>query len=142
MPLKTYEDEQPTLNLTPMIDVVFLLIIFFMVGTKFTDDERKIELDLPAVGQSAALTAAPQKRVVYVLRDGTIRFNRQIVDLPRLTELLATARQQTPQLSVAVRGDAQGAFQNVANVLAACRTAGVHDMAISVRMAGDAGSKY
>ncbi len=142
MPIKTYEDEQPTLNLTPMIDVVFLLIIFFMVGTKFTDDERKIELDLPAVGQSAALTAAPQKRVVYVLRDGSIRFDRQEVDLGQLTDLLRRANAQTPQLSVAIRGDAEGAFQHVAHVLAACRTAGVHDMAISVRMAGDGASKY
>jgi len=37
MPLKTQQDEQPTLNLTPMIDVVFLLIIFFMVATKFDE---------------------------------------------------------------------------------------------------------
>ncbi|MGB6042532.1 MAG: biopolymer transporter ExbD, partial [Pirellulales bacterium] len=33
MPIKTHIDEQPSLNLTPMIDIVFLLIIFFMVGT-------------------------------------------------------------------------------------------------------------
>ncbi|MEM7317376.1 MAG: biopolymer transporter ExbD, partial [Planctomycetota bacterium] len=69
MPLKTYQDEQPTLNLTPMIDVVFLLIIFFMVGTRFADNERKIELDLPTVGEVSALSAAPQMRVVHVLQD-------------------------------------------------------------------------
>ena len=49
MPLKTHLDEQPTLNLTPMIDIVFLLIIFFMVGTKFTELERKIALQVPEV---------------------------------------------------------------------------------------------
>ena len=41
MPLKTEEIEEPVLNLTPMIDIVLLLIIFFMVGTKFSDAERQ-----------------------------------------------------------------------------------------------------
>ncbi len=48
MPLKTHQDEQPTLNLTPMIDIVFLLIIFFMVGTKFAEWENKLALKVPA----------------------------------------------------------------------------------------------
>ena len=44
MPLKTHQDELPTLNLTPMIDVVFLLIIFFLVGSQFTGTEKKIKV--------------------------------------------------------------------------------------------------
>lgn len=40
MPIKTDSLEEPQLNLTPMIDVVFLLIIFFMVGARFTEDEQ------------------------------------------------------------------------------------------------------
>ena len=59
MPIKTYQEPEPTLNLTPMIDIVFLLIIFFMVGTEFTEMERQIELDLPAVKQFGALTFQP-----------------------------------------------------------------------------------
>ena len=70
MPLKTQHDEQPALNLTPMIDVVFLLIIFFMVATKFSELERNIELTLPEVAAPAALTAPPRDRVVNVFADG------------------------------------------------------------------------
>ena len=72
MPIKTHHDDQPTLNLTPMIDIVFLLIIFFMVGTKFAEMERQIKLEVPTVKQFGALTAAPEKRVINVYRDGTI----------------------------------------------------------------------
>ena len=49
MPLKTHIDEQPSLNLTAMLDVMFLLIIFFMLGTRFVDDERRIGLKVPEV---------------------------------------------------------------------------------------------
>ena len=53
MPLKTHQDEMPAINLTPMIDIVFNLIIFFMVSTRFTEIERKVDLSVPEVGGTA-----------------------------------------------------------------------------------------
>ena len=133
MPLKTHTDEQPTLNLTPMIDIVFLLIIFFMVGTKFTELERKIGLRVPEVSDSGALTAAPERRVINVYRDGEITLDRVPVSLDELTRQLATARSQYPDLGVLVRGDARSRFQGVAEVLNACKQADVRELGISVR---------
>ena len=140
MPLKTHLDEQPSLNLTPMIDVVFLLIIFFMVGTKFTELERKIKLQVPQVAEVKALSPAPEKRVINVHRDGQITLDREDVNLDQLVERLQRARGEYAELGVLVRGDAEGAFQNVAEVLGACRRAGISDMGISVRLARRAGS--
>ncbi len=139
MPLKTHLDDQPTLNLTPMIDVVFLLIIFFMVGTKFSELERKIGLRVPEVSDRGALTAAPEKRVVSVYRDGAITLDRAPVTLSELTEQLAAARSQYPDLGVLVRGDAAGEFQRVAEVLNACKQAGVRELGISVRLSAPKG---
>jgi len=132
MPLKTQLDEQPTLNLTPMIDIVFLLIIFFMVGTKFTELERKIGLRVPEVTDHGALTAAPEKRVVNVYRDGTVTLDREPVTLEELTTRLAAARGQYADLGVLIRGDGQGPYQNVAEVFNACKRAGINQLAISV----------
>jgi len=133
MPLKTHLDEQPTLNLTPMIDIVFLLIIFFMVGTKFSELERKIGLRVPEVSNAEALTAAPEPRVVNVYRDGRITLDRSPVTLNELTHALAAARSQYADLGVLVRGDANGQFQRIAEVLNACKQADVRELGISVR---------
>jgi biopolymer transport protein ExbD len=134
MPLKTHIDEQPTLNLTPMIDIVFLLIIFFMVGTKFTELERKIGLKVPEVSNTGALTDAPERKVVNVYHDGAITLDRQPVTLEELTQNLAAARSQYEDLGVLVRGDAAGRFQRVAEVLNACKQAGIQELGISVRL--------
>ncbi|MCX7426917.1 MAG: biopolymer transporter ExbD [Planctomycetia bacterium] len=133
MPLKTHLDEQPTLNLTSMMDVAFLLIFFFMVSTKFTELERKIGLKVPEVADRGALTAAPEKKVVNVYRDGTLSLDRTPVTLEELTSRLATARSQYADLGVLVRGDGQGQFQRVAEVLNACKQAGIAELGISVR---------
>lgn len=135
MPLKTCLDEQPTLNLTPMLDVVFNLIIFFMVCTQFTDLERPIGLRIPEVSGSPAVTAAPARRVVNVFRDGEITLDRTPVTLAELTQRLTRDRSQHPDLGVLVRGDAQGQFQRVAEVLNACKQADIRELGISVQLA-------
>ena len=130
-----FNDEMPVLNLTPMIDVLFLLIIFFVVGTKFIESERQIELTLPRVKPGEALAAAPEKKVINVYRDGQITFDRQNVTLDELTERLAVARGQYRALGVLVRGDGSATFERVASVLSACKHAGIADLAIAVEMA-------
>jgi biopolymer transport protein ExbD len=135
MPLKTNFDEQPSMNLTPMIDIVFLLIIFFMVGTRFVEMERNIAVQVPAVRDAQTLSPPPERRVINVYRDGQISLDRQPVTLDQLTSELTIGRQQYAELGVIVRGDAEGTFQNVASVLNACRQAGIAEMGISVRMA-------
>ena len=138
MPLKTQQDEQPALNLTPMIDVVFLLIIFFMVATKFSERERDIELELPEVAAASAMTSAPKQRVVTVSAEGQVTLDGDQVLLPQLTSKLTAAKQEYPNTSVVIRGDAACAFQHVAAALAACKDANISDLGITVRIAGGA----
>jgi biopolymer transport protein ExbD len=133
MPLKTHLDDEPTLNLTAMLDVMFLLIIFFMLGTRFVDNERKIGLRVPEVVDRGALTAAPARKEVNVYRDGAVTLDKNPVTLEELTTRLAAARRQYNELGVLVRGDARGEFQNVAAVLTACKQAGIQDLGITVR---------
>jgi biopolymer transport protein ExbD len=135
MPLKTRHDEQVTLNLTPMIDVVFLLIIFFMVATKFTEIERNIELDLPQVAGVGETAPAALPRAVTVFADGRIELDGEPLERQALVAILSAARQSSPNLEVVLHGDANCPFQYVADALAACHEAQVTQIGITVELA-------
>jgi len=136
MPLKTQQDEEPSLNLTPMIDVVFLLIIFFMVATKFTELEQNIDLQVPEVAQAGKSSPPAQPLVVSVFAEGRVELDGEPLTLEELTSRLATARSQRQETSVVIRGDGQCPFQDVAAVLGACRQANISELGITVRIAG------
>jgi biopolymer transport protein ExbD len=135
MPLKTHQDDIPQINLTPMLDIVFNLMIFFMVATRFTElDERNIDVQVPQVNSTAQISDKPKKRTINVHKDGQITLDKRAVTVRELVAELTQSRRQRPDMSVVVRGDADGRLQNFATVLTACREAGISDMGISVRM--------
>lgn len=144
MPLKTTYDEQPSLNLTPMIDIVFLLIIFFMVGTRFSelnDLEKQLPINVPEVSAGTALTAPPRQKVIHVFQDGRIHFDDQDVQLNDLIAKLKDAKQAYRQQGVVIRGDASSQHQTVVSVINACRQADIIDIGVSVRIAHEASSQ-
>ena len=141
MPIKTQYDDQPTLNLTPMIDVVFLLIIFFMVATKFSELEQNIELEVPEVASAGANRTPATPRTVAVYEDGHIELDGQQATLQEFRSRLAANRAQDPDLNVVVRGDGQCDFQHIASAMAACRDAGVAELGITVRVGDSKGQR-
>ncbi|HEY2882308.1 MAG TPA: biopolymer transporter ExbD [Pirellulales bacterium] len=134
MPLKISATEEPTLNLTPMIDVILTLVIFFMVATKFTDEEKAMGVKVPSVSSQGAISAAPEPKVVNVFSDGHILLGTQAVSLEDLTQQLVAARGQYHKLSVLVRGDRNTTHGRMTEVYDACRRAGISEVAISVRV--------
>ena len=136
MPLKLQSHDRTALDLTPMIDVVFLLIIFFMVATKFSELERDIDLQLPEVAPATPMTSMPTLREVSIQANGQTQLDGQPVTLNQLTARLDAAHRECPALGVVIRGDAACPFQHVAAALAACKDAHISELGITVRIAG------
>lgn len=134
MPIKTHADEDPVLNVTSMIDVILVLTIFFMVATKFRDDERKLDLKVPVVSSEAPLSTAPEPKVVNVYQDGHISLGPTPVTLDELTHKLAAAHRQYKKLSVLIRGDKLATHGHMTEVYSACQRAGITELAISVKL--------
>jgi biopolymer transport protein ExbD len=136
MPLRTTSSEEmPSVNLTSMIDVLFLLIIFFMVGTRFTQGERQIELNLPRVGELRSMATPPDQQIIAVTERGQYLFNNRPVSLQQLTQELSGMVSRYPALQVAVKADGTVQYQLVANALAAAQNAGVKKIAAAANSA-------
>ncbi len=134
MPLKTAPPEEPTLNLTPMIDVILTLVIFFMVASRFTDEEKALGIKVPTVSKQGAVSAAPSPQVISVFSDGHIMLGKQPVSLDELTKQLTDAHGQYRKLSVVVRGDRNTTHGRMTDVYEACHAAGISEVAISVKV--------
>ena len=107
MPFKTQDIEEPALNLTPMIDIVMLLVIFFMVGTQFADDESQYEIELPQVTEAQPLTPLPDEIVVNVTVDGTILIDGEPLSVSEFEDFLFRAQRRFADQAVVIRGRRQ-----------------------------------
>jgi biopolymer transport protein ExbD len=131
MPLKTEQLEEPQLILTPVIDIMFLLLIFFMVGTQFTDDERHTAIKLPTASETLSVTSLPDPATVNVTSNGEVYLDGDPVGLSDLERRLAEMRQNYPGQAVLIRGDGAGDYQNIVDVLAAVKRAGVTGVSLA-----------
>jgi biopolymer transport protein ExbD len=133
MPLKTSQLEEPSINLTSMLDVVMLLIIFFMLSTQFREEEKQYDIRLPTVSDATALTGQPDEIVVNVAADGVITVRTKPIDLAELEAVMSEAHEKFAGQAVIIRGDGAGAYQNVMDVMAACRRAGIKNLSLAHR---------
>ena len=133
MPLRTESLEEPSLNLTPMIDIVFLLIIFFMVGTKFSEMEQQFDIETPTAEPLAPMSRAPDPLVVHVSRSGQIRLGDTEYTLSELHTRLEQARRTFDRQTVLIRGDGQSVYQAIIDVMSVCHRAGIHRFSLAFR---------
>src|SRR5215475_13095038 len=91
MPLKVDSLDEPQINLTPMIDVVFNLLIFFMLATRFADMERQFDVQLPTAGSAQPLSNPPDEIVVNVFGDGRLVVGQQPMSADALEQHLRDA---------------------------------------------------
>ncbi|MFT7465488.1 MAG: biopolymer transport protein ExbD [Pseudohongiellaceae bacterium] len=123
-------DDEPDLNLTPMIDVVFQLLIFFMVATTFLDPEKEIGIELPEASAGETPETEREELVINVFADGRIVLSGQELPAAELLGALKSAAQTDPQIPVTIRGDKLVHHEHIVRVMDACAQAGLLELAV------------
>lgn len=121
------------MNVTPMIDVVFLLIIFFLVSSHLARQETQLDLNLPlATGDEPAEAARPRV-TLNVLADGRVLLGGEPLPVEQVQRRLAYEQQRSePGIEVRIRGDRAAEYRTIEPLLVACAKAGVWNVAFNV----------
>lgn len=118
-------------QMAPMIDMVFLLLVFFMCVSSLAQADKSIEIDLPESAESKVPEDLANRGIVSVREDGTIYLAGGAVSVGELKEGIATALRETPELRVQVRADQLTRFEKIQTVLKACAEAGAVEVVYS-----------
>ena len=117
-----------TLSMTPLIDIVFLLLIFFLVATRFVQEDREIDVPLPDASEAMPLTIAPKELFINIDRDGRFFVNGQTLDVDELEEVLVRAATNNPvNQSVIIRSHKRAAVEYTVTAINLCKRAGIHE---------------
>jgi biopolymer transport protein ExbD len=120
-------------DLTPMIDVVFNLLIFFMVVSHFASEERDMKVLLPQGSEAMPLTAKPSELFINIDKDGSYLVRGKELTEEELHQLLKQAAANNPfGQSVVIRGDKRAAWDFVATAMRLCNQAGIRDYSASL----------
>jgi biopolymer transport protein ExbD len=132
---RAQESSSELINITSLIDVMFILIIFFLTTTTFQQEERDIQVNLPEASKAEALSSAPRIVVINVREDGTYFMGDRALQREELQPVIVKTLQDNPEQKVLVRGDQNARHGHVAAAVLAAKQAGVHEANIGYQLA-------
>jgi biopolymer transport protein ExbD len=131
---RSQTDDVPVINMTPMVDVILCLLVFFMAATRLYDwDESEFLVSVPEVAEASPASAAPDDLTLVISKRGVVSIDESSYNLDQLVSRLREARGRYANQGVVIRGDAALAYQDLADVLSACDEAGIRNVRLPVR---------
>ena len=131
--------EEVRINMDPMIDCVFLLIIFFLATTAFIKLEQDLSINLPTMSEQLKVKKPPAAPIVVNVRflpggKAFYHVNNEKMSLTALTISLTRAKVRHSEQAVIIRGDKNVKWDHIAKVMAACAQAGITKVSATVEV--------
>ena len=137
MPVKIKRSRSDSVNLTPMIDVVFQLMIFFLVATRLDDSQHYLPVVLPQASEARPLISKPEEMVVNVDRTGAYFVGGTRLDDAGLERALQQAAANNPgRQQVVIRSDQHAEMRFVVKVMDLCKKTRVNSYSVATQPAG------
>jgi len=126
-----YKPEQVGFQIIPMIDILFLLLIFFVTSQIYSQWESEVDITLPTAKTADMSRRLPGEIIVNVLRDGQVVVNGKTLDDAGLLELLKRVVELFPGQPVLIRADRATAYEHVIKVLDMCRLSDIWNISFA-----------
>ncbi|MDA2915782.1 biopolymer transporter ExbD [Nitrospinae bacterium AH_259_B05_G02_I21] len=124
-------EEDYSLQLTPLVDVIFLLLIFFMVSTAFIDFTRRLDIQLPEA-KAAQVVEKVKSFVIEMGVDKKIHLNGILVTMESLEAKIKSEMKTAARGSAIIKADKRLPYGNVVKVLGIVKDAKIRDIGIAV----------
>jgi biopolymer transport protein ExbD len=121
------------LNIAPLIDMVFILLIFFLVTTSFV---RETGVDITRPTANTAVSTAPNTILIGVTRKGTVHLDRREIDVRAVRANVERAMAENPEAAVVIVADKDSTTGLLIDVMDACKLAGAENVAIAAGLPG------
>lgn len=128
---RTFEEEPEPIQMAPLIDIVFLTLVFFMATTVYGVLESEVDITLPTAETSKTMTRSQGEIIINIKKDGSIVINNRPVSLSELQDVLVRVSQYFPGSAVIIRGDKEAMLGNAIQVLDCCRKAGIQNISFA-----------
>ncbi len=132
--MRTFREEEEGFEvpLTPLIDIVFLLLVFFLVATSFTRKEIDQKVKLPESEGGTPQAVVRENLIINIREDGTLVVDGRIVEADALRILVSEWHARHPDKRVVIRGDGRVPYERVMKVMGLCKSLGVKDVDLPV----------
>ena len=135
MPVKSQlDDETDEIMMAPLIDCVFLMLIFFLVSSQMKKVEKELPVELPESVAALNVKAAANMLVIGIDAAGRIYLGAEPVSREALRTRLQNAAALNPGQRVRIDGDRAAPFQSLVNVLDECHFVGLNNIGINARI--------
>lgn len=121
----------PEMQFTSLIDVVFLLLCFFITTSVFSQWEYEVDVVLPTAQSGKMPDRLPGEVIINLSRDGRIVINQQVLTPPQLRDRLDRLARFFPGQPVVLRADKQTSYENVIGVIDLCRQADIWNISFA-----------
>ena len=122
-----------SVQMASLMDVIFLLLCFFVTSSVFSQWETEISIALPTAKSSTVPGRMPGEIILNVAADGNVTVNGQKLSLAEVTERLTRIAKLYPGQPVVIRADKETAYESLGGVIDACRTADVWNFSLATK---------
>jgi biopolymer transport protein ExbD len=129
---KVQDEEKPydDINITPMLDLAYVLMVIFIIMT--TASVQGMKVDLPTASSATSL-AVPRTKVISVSESGTVSIDAIPVSLAELEQRLRDLKASQPDLPVVLRGERTAQYEKIMAVLDICARVGIQSIGLAAQ---------